>query len=43
MKREDVKKQIPHITDEQLDWLMGENGRDTELYNRAKSLPIKNE
>ena len=28
MKREDVKKQIPNITDEQLDWLMGENGRD---------------
>ena len=22
MKREDVKKQIPNITDEQLDWLM---------------------
>ena len=43
MKREDVKKQIPDITDEQLDWLMGENGRGTELYNRAKSLPIKNE
>ena len=43
MKREDVKKQIPNITDEQLDWLMGENGRDTGLYNRAKSLPIKNE
>ena len=28
MKRDDVKKQIPNITDEQLDWLMGENGRD---------------
>lgn len=28
MKREDVKKQIPNITDEQLDWLMGENGRN---------------
>ena len=26
MKREDVKKQIPNITDEQLDRLMGENG-----------------
>lgn len=28
MKREDVKNRIPGITDEQLDWLMGENGRD---------------
>ena len=28
MKREDVKNKIPGITDEQLDWLMGENGRD---------------
>lgn len=30
MKREDVKKQIPGITDEQLDWLMNENGRDVQ-------------
>lgn len=28
MKREEVKAKIPGITDEQLDWLMGENGRD---------------
>lgn len=28
MKREDVKQKIPGITDEQLDWLMGENGKD---------------
>ena len=28
MKREDVKTKIPNITDEQLDWLMGENGKD---------------
>ena len=26
MKREDVQKQIPGITKEQLDWLMAENG-----------------
>lgn len=30
MKREDVRKQIPGITDEQLDWLMNENGRDVQ-------------
>lgn len=34
MKREDVKKQIPGITDEQLNWLMNENGADI---NREKS------
>lgn len=34
MKREDVKKQIPGITDEQLNWLMDENGKDI---NREKS------
>jgi len=34
MKREDVKKQIPGITDEQLNWLMQENGADI---NREKS------
>lgn len=28
MKREDVQKQIPGITKEQLDWLMAENGAD---------------
>ena len=34
MKREDVKKQIPGITDEQLNWVMQENGSDI---NREKS------
>ena len=34
MKREDVKKQIPGITDEQLNWIMQENGADI---NREKS------
>ena len=34
MKREDVKSKIPGITDDQLDWLMGENGADI---NREKS------
>lgn len=33
MKREEVKQQIPGITDEQLNWLMGENGSDI---NREK-------
>ena len=28
MKREEVKSKIPGITDEQLDWLMNENGAD---------------
>ena len=34
MKREDVKKQIPGITDEQLNWIMQENGSDI---NREKA------
>ena len=34
MKREDVKKQIPGITEEQLNWIMQENGSDI---NREKS------
>lgn len=42
MKREDVKKQIPNITDEQLDWLMGENGRDiTAEKTKATNLQIQ--
>lgn len=49
MKREDVKKQIPNITDEQPDWLMGENGRDitaektkaTNLQTQANDLTTK--
>ena len=34
MKREDVKKQIPGITEEQLNWIMQTNGEDI---NREKS------
>ena len=34
MKREDVKNKIPGITEEQLNWLMHENGADI---NREKS------
>ena len=34
MKREDVKNKIPGITDEQLNWIMQENGSDI---NREKS------
>lgn len=35
MKREDVKNKIPGITDEQLNWLMSENGADI---NREKTV-----
>lgn len=39
MKRDDVQKQIPGITKEQLDWLMGENGRDiTAEKEKAQTL-----
>lgn len=39
MKRDDVQKQIPGITKEQLDWLMGENGRDiTAEKEKAQAL-----
>lgn len=39
MKREEVQKQIPGITKEQLDWLMNENGNDvTREKNAAKQL-----
>lgn len=39
MKREDVQKQIPGITKEQLDWLMAENGRDINAEKqRAQTL-----
>ena len=34
MKREDVKKQIPGITEDQLNWIMQENGADV---NREKT------
>ena len=36
MKREDVKAKIPGITDEQLNWLMDENGSDI---NAEKAMP----
>ena len=35
MKREDVKNKIPGITEEQLNWIMTENGNDI---NREKSV-----
>lgn len=35
MKREDVKNKIPSITEEQLNWIMTENGNDI---NREKSV-----
>ena len=35
MKREDVKAKLPCITDEQLNWLMSENGADI---NREKTV-----
>lgn len=39
MKREDVKQKIPGITDEQLQWLMDENGADvTREKKRAGDL-----
>ena len=39
MKREDVQKQIPGITKEQLDWLMAENGADINAEkDKAKTL-----
>ena len=39
MKRDDVRSRIPGITDEQLDWLMGENGKDvTAEKNKASGL-----
>jgi len=36
MKREDVKTHIEGITDEQLNWLMEENGKDIEAYKAYK-------
>ena len=44
MKREEVKNKIPGITDEQLDWLMGENVRDvTAEKTKAASLQTLND
>ena len=40
MKREDVKTKIPNITDEQLDWLMGENGKDVTA-EKAKATNLQ--
>ena len=40
MKREEVKAKIPNITDEQLDWIMRENGNDinAEKGNTSQAL-----
>lgn len=39
MKREEVKSKIPGITDELLDWLLNENGKDVSAANtRATTL-----
>ena len=38
MKREDVKNKIPGITDDQLDWLMQENGSDITREKSAAAL-----
>lgn len=39
MKREEVKAKIPGITDEQLDWIMGENGKEINAEkNKATGL-----
>ena len=42
MKREDVKNKIPGITDEQLNWLMQENGADPAAWHRLQdsNLPL---
>ena len=32
MKREDVKNKIPGITEEQLNWIMQENGNDVNRW-----------
>lgn len=40
MKREDVKTKITGITDEQLDWLMAENGRDVTA-EKSKATELK--
>ena len=41
MKREDVKAKIPGITDEQLNWLMSENGmKKAPLPRWAKTLAV---
>ena len=42
MKREEVKSKIPGITDEQLDWLMNENGNVINR-ERARLAPVQNE
>ena len=38
MKREDVKNKIPGITEEQLNWLMQENGSDITREKNAAFL-----
>lgn len=39
MKREDVKNKIPGITEEQLNWLMQENGADINREKTAAEQP----
>ncbi len=39
MKREDVKTKIPGITEEQLNWLMQENGTDINQEKTAAEQP----
>jgi len=39
MKREDVKNKIPGITEEQLDWIMTENGADINREKTAAEQP----
>lgn len=41
MKREDVKNKIPGITEEQLNWLMQENGTDINREKTAAEQPHK--
>ena len=39
MKREDVKTKIPGTTEEQLNWLMQENGTDINREKTAAEQP----
>ena len=41
MKREDVKNKIPGITEEQLNWLMQENGSDITREKFLSTLSLR--
>lgn len=41
MKREDVKNKIPCITEEQLNWLMQENGSDITREKFLSTLSLR--